>query len=367
MRARPGKRVRVVRAVPLLSVLLLYGCPDRNTPVPAPAPVPKVDVFSSFDDFNDALAKRVTQRITSDPIPDFLVVAVQGGSYPVGTLLRQSQMIPVSAAACQPPSGDREVMSTSAPTLFPSYSLNRKVAGSMGLGEAVFQGMATAGFSAAQDSTVNLSIGDTTLDVWSDTGMMTVLESDACRKALKSGYRLVRGLVRGRREFSFGVSRTANANATVKNIANFQIDLSGGGSVVKVADAKAEEFVMVLSEVMLPASPAADIALTTPTVAAPTQSRHQIYVQQDSADSPALGKRFVQLLSDLKFDVSPLVERVPTSRMPSSPQVRYFHAEDESKAAQVLSTLKQDYPGAVLTPLRVPAPAGQLEVWLPRK
>ena len=33
---------------------------------------------------------------------------------------------------------------------------------------------------------------------------------------------------------------------------------------------------------------------------------------------------------------------------------------------KVLDTVKQKYPDAVLLPLKIPAPLGQVEVWLPR-
>jgi hypothetical protein len=124
----------------------------------------------------------------------------------------------------------------------------------------------------------------------------------------------------------------------------------------------------VLSKVTLPASTASAITLEAPTEAAPPAgSAHHVYVQVDAADGPAVGRRLVKQLADLKIDVSPQVERIATGKMPSSPQVRYFHAEDEAKAQEVLTSIQQEYPKAVLVPLRVPAPSGQLEVWLPHK
>ena len=46
--------------------------------------------------------------------------------------------------------------------------------------------------------------------------------------------------------------------------------------------------------------------------------------------------------------------------------MRYFNEADWADAMKVLDAFKQKYPDAVLVPLKIPAPAGQSEVWLPR-
>lgn len=364
----------VMILVLLISVLEFFGCkkdaqqPSNSARAPSSVSPENANLFSSFDSFNEALAKRVTDRITGKPIPDFLVLALQGGAYPVGTLLRQNQFIPVAASACQPLENDKEVISTSAPTLFPTYSMTRKVAGSIGLDESVFNGLAQVGLSAVQDSSVNLSISETALDVWTDSGVRAGLSSDSCRKVLEPSitYRLIRGLVKGKREFVFGLNRAAKAGVTVSKIANFNAEVSGDGSTMKISDTKPETFVIVVSEVTVPPTKTEQIKLTAPSTPPTPTSGGKVYVQQDSSDNPANGKKIVELLKEQKLNVASLVEKIPTSKMPSSTQVRYFRAEDESKAEEVLRTLKKEYPEAKLVALRVPAPAGQLEVWLPR-
>jgi hypothetical protein len=47
-------------------------------------------------------------------------------------------------------------------------------------------------------------------------------------------------------------------------------------------------------------------------------------------------------------------------------QVRYFRTADEDKAKKALGVLKGRYPNAKLVAFNLPAPAGQLEVWLPK-
>lgn len=372
--------VRGNRNLCVLSLLLLLaGCPDSNKP-PQPGgaassspsiPSAKADLFSSFDGFNEALAKRVSDRITGTdkPMEDFRVVPVTGAAYPVGTLLRRSPLIPVTASACLPPHDDPEVMSSPAPTLFPTYTMTRKVAANIGLDEAVFEGIAKAGLSAAQDSNVNLSISETTLNLWTDTGLNAVLSAKSCRQALQPGttYRLVRGLVKGKREFVFGLNRTGQADVKLSHIANFQAEVSGGGSAMKVSDPQPEVFVMVVSDVAVPSIITERLKVAAPSAAPAPGSGNKVFVQQDSADNPVNGNKIVQSLQAQGLDVASVVERIPTSKMPSSAQVRYFRAEDEAKAEQVLKVLKAQYPEARLVALRLPAPEGQLEVWLPRK
>ena len=366
--ARKGTMAMLVGAS-----LLLFGCGGENKPQeskggPAQVPATQAEVFSSFDNFNEALAKRVTERITGKPMPDFLVVAVPGGAYPIGTLLRQSPMIPVSAAACQPPDGSKEVLSTSAPTLFPAYSMTRKVAAGIGLDDSVFEGIAKAGVKASQDSAIRLSISETVLDVWSDLGLVGALSTDSCRKALKpkTTYLLVRGLVKGKREFVVDLSRTGSANVDVMKVGNLQLEVGGGGSTMKVSDAKPEVFVMIVSEATLPSTKTEEVKIAAPSTPAASSGGSTIYVQQDSADDPATGRKIVGLLQAQKLNVIQLVERIPSSKMPKLPQVRYFHATDEAKAEDVLSIVKQQYPQALLVAIRLPTPEGHLEVWLPR-
>jgi hypothetical protein len=232
----------------------------------------------------------------------------------------------------------------------------------------VFEGIAKAGVKASQDSSIRLSVNDTMLDVWSDIGLTGALSTDSCRKALKSQatYRLVRGLVKGKREFVVNLSRTGSASVEAIKVGNFQLEVGGGGSTMKVSDAKPEAFVMVLSEVTLPATKTEKVRVAAPSSPAVLSGGSRIYVQQDSADSAAVGKKTVSLLQAQKLNVTELVERIPTSKMPKLPQVRYFREADEAKAAEVLSIVRREYPQAQLVALRIPVPEGHVEVWLPR-
>jgi hypothetical protein len=89
-------------------------------------------------------------------------------------------------------------------------------------------------------------------------------------------------------------------------------------------------------------------------------------VQQAEADTPASGSQIVSLLKAGGFKVESRVERTADKVTPDRAQVRYFNEADKDRAMQVLETFKQKYPDAVLVPLKIRAPLGQLEVWLPR-
>jgi hypothetical protein len=53
--------------------------------------------------------------------------------------------------------------------------------------------------------------------------------------------------------------------------------------------------------------------------------------------------------------------------MPTTPQVRYFNAADKDSADAAVLLLKTIYPNAFAKYVGLPAPAGQLEVWLARQ
>jgi hypothetical protein len=46
--------------------------------------------------------------------------------------------------------------------------------------------------------------------------------------------------------------------------------------------------------------------------------------------------------------------------------VRYFNGADEAEAQRVFAVVKARFPDATLDRMRLSAPAGQMEVWIPR-
>jgi hypothetical protein len=179
-------------------------------------------------------------------------------------------------------------------------------------------------------------------------------------------YRLVRGLVIGRRQFAFSMKKGGGAGLKVPKVANFKIDVGGGGSTVTVSDDQIGGFLAVVSQFTVPENPATTAQLAKPTAAAASIEGGTIYVQRDAEDSPQNAKAVVDALAASHINVETNVQKIPSAKMPSDAQVRYFRPEDKAKAEGVLATLTSRYPAAKLVALRLPSPPGQLEVWLPK-
>src|SRR5580765_3204361 len=84
--------------------------PPRQTDSPKPVTV------SSFDEFNQDLAKRVTDVLVPGGAPDFQVV-VTPATDPIGTLYRKGRSVPYDDMSCAPPA---DPASRSMPNAFPS-------------------------------------------------------------------------------------------------------------------------------------------------------------------------------------------------------------------------------------------------------
>ena len=104
--------------------------------------------------------------------------------------------------------------------------------------------------------------------------------------------------------------------------------------------------------------------VSTPAV---SQASGKVYVQRDRMDASGRGATIVASLKAANFDVASAIEPVDTGRMPRVPQVRYFNDQDKARAEAALQKLKSQFPNATLSRVSLPAPVGQLEIWLPRK
>ena len=341
----------------------LQGCSHSgNTPA---QPAPPAQVFDSLDGFYQELARRVTEQMGGQT-QDFSVIPTPG-AWNVGTVLRQAPMVPVSFGACRPPDKDPEVQPTDAPTLFPSYSVSRNVGASIGLDDSVLNGVASIDAGASQNTVIGLSISHTALMLWSDNGLKAMLESPTCRAALVPGttYRLVRGLILGTRNFRFGVTQAAHAGAKVAHVANFDVQLSGDGSQITVSDEKDEGFLAVISEFTASASGTV-AAVSKPQAPQAGSTTGSIYIQQSAADPSQNAQAIAQSLQAAQLPTASGIEKIPEDKMPRTAEVRYFNSADEGKARETLETVRRSYPKAKLVALPLPAPAGQIEVWLPK-
>ena len=339
----------------------------RSAPIIEPPPKtdpPQASVtVSSFDEFNKDLAKRVTDVLVPGGAPDFQVV-VTPATDPIGTLYRKGRSVPFDDMSCAPPA---DPAARSMPNAFPSYALDAKIAGEAGLDPALFQGVANVGATLGAASSFSFSVLNAQVKTLTDAVIERVLAGAGCVGALRGEMVIVRGYVVGQRQFSTKSSRSAGANTTVTTVGKFDVSADSGG-VLTITDTAPQQFLQILSVVT---PPPASARSGTPRVAAVTlptavSGIGRVYVQQPRIDEPAKGRQIVGLLRDGGFNVEQQIERTDNAQTPDKPQVRYFNEADKQNAMKVLDTLKQKYPDAVLVPLKIPAPIGQVEVWLPR-
>ena len=331
--------------------------PPRQTDSPKPVTV------SSFDEFNQDLAKRVTDVLVPGGAPDFQVV-VTPATDPIGTLYRKGRSVPYDDMSCAPPA---DPASRSMPNAFPSYALDAKIAGEAGLDPALFQGVANVGATLGAASSFSFSVLNAQVKTLTDAVIDRVLAGAGCVGALRGEMVIVRGYVIGQRQFSTKSSRSAGANTAVTKVGRFEVSADNSG-VLTITDTAPQQFLQILSVVTPPPASARSglprvAALTLPTA---VNGVGRIYVQQPRIDDAAKGRQIVGLLSDTGLNVVPQVEGTENDKTPDRAQVRYFNEADKANATKVLDTLKQKYPDAVLVPLKIPAPSGQVEVWLPR-
>jgi hypothetical protein len=360
--------VKVIAAVAAFAVITggIWWFVYRAAPVPPSGtdePQRSVTV-SSFDEFNQDLARRVTHVLVPGGASDFQVV-VTPATDPIGTLYRRGRSVPFDDSTCAP---STQPTPRSMPNVFPAYTLNAKVAAEAGLDEALFQGVASARSSLAAASSFSFSIIDAQMKVLTDRAIQQVLAGSGCAAAASGEMVIVRGYVIGKRRFSTASDRTGATNAAMAKVGKFDVEASNAG-LLSITDEAPQEFLQILSEVVVPAQGGPGNVAAPPsavTAPGPVGGEGKIYVQQAEADTPASGSQVVSLLQTGGFKVESRVERTADKVTPDRAQVRYFNEADKEHAMQVLETFKQKYPDAVLVPLKIRAPLGQLEVWLPR-
>jgi len=325
---------------------------------------------SSYDDLNKDLAKRVAALLGTGDAVDFQVRPTPVDD-PIGTLYIKARSVAVDDMSCVPSSAPQ---ARSMPNAFPSYALDRSVAAEVGLSDALLQGIASAGVSVQSGSSVSFTVLDPQLKALTDSAIRRVLTNATCADAAKTGLLIVRGYVVGQRNFMTKADLSGGVKGGVVKVGNVDVD-GTRNDVVSVTDRAPQEFLQILSEVAS-ASPPPPVNGNPPPVAPnlaptltapkPVAGAGQIFVQQDNRDAGGRGSQVVALLKDAGLPVNPGIEKTASDRTPVQPQVRYFSEADKPKAEHVLEQLKQQYPDAVLRPMKIQAPPGQMEVWLPR-
>ena len=96
----------------------------------------------------------------------------------------------------------------------------------------------------------------------------------------------------------------------------------------------------------------------------------RVYFQiQGGTDQKALADKLIATLGDEGFIV-PGIEALPSAKMPSRPQVRFFSDADRAAADRIVAAANSAQPAFKFDAVRVknlPAPTATLEVWFPRQ
>jgi len=341
-----------MRRVILIGVLLLSACGGGSPP----NTVPGTEVYQGGDAVQALLRDRV--RRTFPGSDDFQVIVTEVG-YPIGALMPEGRTVAVSVDACKP---SFDAGSYPMPSAFPAINMTGKAAFDLGVDSAAVAQLAQFGVKAGQDDTFKLAVSGAAGHFLVTDQLQRVLAQPACAAALRGqSLILVRGYVVGKRNFLLQRDRNAGINIGVTKIGSLKVDASRSGSV-SLEDEQPTEFLQIVSKVSLPAT-AMLASVNIPTVPA---GAGKVYLQRDVSDATNSAATLKGLLTAQSFNVVPQVEAIASSKVPRTAQVRYFSKSDEGAADRALSVLRQVYPTAAKLFVGLQAPAGQLEVWLPR-
>lgn len=354
--------------------LLLAACGKKEVAPPAPPTLPIAPalstVWTEFDKFEAQLMERARKFIGDG---DDYRIFVMKLDYPIGTLLRLDKVIPI--AECKPTT---EPTAAPAPTMFPDYKLSKSLAISLGLDNAVLTQIAELGASAKDGDTFSYQIKDAVVKVLNDKHLKELISQKECLDAMGGQpVRLVRGSVSGQRDFVLSTTTTGELKGKVAKVGSFEVSGGIGNSDISIKDTSAKAFLQVVSLVTPPppsgdpAKPgaivtsAATITAIPASPAASTAEPGKVYVQQDKTDTADTASLVAGLQKS--YSVSGTVEKIASAKMPKDPQVRYFNEQDRDKAERITAELKtKGYATAEPVRLGLPAPKGQVEVWLPK-
>lgn len=360
--------------------MLLASCKDAAPVVAPEAPEPE---FQSMDNLNTALAQRAATRLGFE-VDEYRVIVTEAGFAP-GTLLTPNTSRVESYTACAP--GEPRPPEVALPSMFPDYSISNTVAASFGLDEAVLSSLAAAKVEVTGNRAAKLTFRNVKASFLANDQLLQVLKQPACKQAIGAGeYFLVRGEIKGQRSLALDGSLKANAEVKAATIGNVAITPLDGRAAVAINDENPVPFLLIIAVVRLPEDmdrggprgPAPGAMVVAPdlatveTDAAPGRGPASVaptglvYVQRDRDDRSAAASAVVAALSAGGLRVADAVENVPHDRMPVEAQVRYFNEADRSAGEAALKLLQARFPAAKLRRVGLKAPAGQLEVWLPR-
>ncbi|GAB2788316.1 hypothetical protein GCM10027040_13160 [Halomonas shantousis] len=330
--------------------------------------------FNDIDKLHDHLAERARNIFYgNDPNPpaDDFNIGVSLASYPIGTLIRPSRTIPIDYTACQP-SSENGIPTSSTPTIFPTYELNKKTAIDIGLISETLPVTDLLRFKVSDADTVTLKVSDPKIKVLSDNDIESIFKSPSCIKAINDNtVWIVRGYILGHRTIILKGESGIDLGSTIPPFPSFKVTSGPNSESLSIVDSGDKEFLQIVSQVSVPEDFTVSSAPTpkqTDIFKKPTiiDSTGRLYIQKDRRDKSANADVIASKLIDSGFNVVPDIESIDSSRMPKIAQVRYFNDSDTALAERALNRLKQLFPTAISTKINLPAPKGQLEIWLPK-
>lgn len=315
----------------------------------------------------DALMVGLASEVQSTwDLPKDFKLTPTGIIFPVGALLRPEGRMVVDDEACLP----SRPASKFAAVALPHHKMTTGVAADIGLG-GLLSNLTSASIVAKTKDRVEMSIDGPSVVLLTDARVEELLRGESCNAAVNGRTMwLVRGHVLGRRRILLENVTRNEVSAALAPGARISTEAGSGKASVGVEDKQEVAILYIVSQVSAPASgggkPSDEIKLEPPALAPAPDKPGLVYVQRDRADSPAAGVKVVSSLRQQGLTVASAVEAVESRKMPATAQVRYFNESDRDAANRALSILKDTYPDASIVRITLPAPAGQLEVWLPR-
>lgn len=316
----------------------------------------------SLDQLQSAITENAREQLGDDE--SFRVILTQT-EFPIGTLVRKGRTLGAGEndTDCIP---DKPPNRYSTPSLFPAVTVSRDLTGTLKLDSAM-GAIGKLGFRGKTGDGLEMSVEGPMMMALTGDKLSALLAREDCRRALAGRELLiVRGYVLGRRNFVLHSRADVSVDRPV-TVASFEISATGNRKVA-ISDRGEERFLQIVSAVAAPRDLAQAAQVTAPTTAATSSGR--VYVQRDAGDASDTGDRVVAALS-ARFQGSPQIERIveaiPTNKMPSTPQVRYFNAEDLELAQAASQVLQGQDLRAKVVRISLPAPKGQLEIWLQRR
>lgn len=349
---------KLLRIIALLLCMPLAGCP---WPLAKPNPESS---YATIDAVQKELATRAKSAIGNTN--DFNIIVTQA-NFPIGTLVRPSSTIPVDYTGCLPQTTPNAY---STPSLFPTYELKRGIAFDMGLDNDLIKKIADFGVNFKDEGTASLTVKSAKIMTLSDDEITSLSKRPDCQKALSGrSVLLIRGYIVGQRTFTLKASNTSSIKGKIEKIASFNITPGSGDESVSITDDSEAQFLQVVSQITIEEISALTAGPTVSVLSVETPKSSSrpalVYIQRDRLDMTNQAQTVAQNLKSASYSLADSIEAIDTSKMPRQAQVRYFNVEDKEDAERALIEVRKVFPSATAVPIRgIPAPKGQLEVWL---